>query len=86
MLIGYREFLLKKMYYLSAIRRCFNAHGIIVRIVGVNSISVRRQNDILIEIFRGNRDFRYFRMLIPRIRGNVRFFKMRENGDIHFKI
>lgn len=45
MLIWYREFLLKKMYYKRAIRRCFNAHGIIVKVVGRNVVSVRRHSN-----------------------------------------
>jgi len=86
MLIFRREFVLENIYYRRAISECAKSHGKLIKVVGKNVVSVRRRGEILIEIIRGNRSLRLFRMLIPVIKGDIKLFKRRENGDIYFRI
>lgn len=85
MLVCMVEYILENKDYLCGIREIAKSRGMLIKVVGKNVVSVRRRGKSLIEIIRGNRSFRYFRMLIPAIRRDVRFFKRRKNGDIHFR-
>ncbi|MFX0135743.1 MAG: hypothetical protein ACFFDN_19020 [Candidatus Hodarchaeota archaeon] len=81
-----REFILRRKYYLDAIKKCYNTYGILIKIVGRNTISVRRHNETLIEIFRDNKCIRFIRMLLPGIKRNVRYFTRLKYGDIRIII
>ena len=80
-----REFIMKNIDYIRAIREVASEHGIVIKVVGTNVISVRRHNELLTEIFRGIRSIRFLVMLLPDIR-QVRHFTRLENGDIRFII
>lgn len=81
-----KEILVERVDYIQAKRKCASIHGIIISVVGKNTIFLRQHNDIFIEIIRDQPALRFFRILFPRIKRNVSFFTKRRNGDIYFKV